>query len=189
MISPITIIIISQIGYQPTRILVIILPPDPMASWNFTDGRKWRTQHSIQVSSFCAWVQSHHIYGFPLCSDTTSAFASANSWGDLSPAEIQRDFVQYNNLPMGVMHHGDRLFITLPRRRTGMPATIAYVRTNFPRSSSPALQAYPNFRTNQLPVSLRSPLQFALKFTSNVCWIWLFSCVLCRVDDSQTPIE
>lgn len=87
-------------------------------------------------------------------SDMTLAMTNANPWGDLSPVEIQRDFIQYSNLPMGVMHHGDRLFITLPRRRTGMPATIAYVRTNFPLSSSPGLQAYPNFRANQLPVSV-----------------------------------
>lgn len=54
---------------------------------------------------------------------------------------------------MGVMHHKDRIFITLPRRRPGMPATLAYVRSNGARGSSPGLQAYPNFRTNELHVS------------------------------------
>lgn len=83
-----------------------------------------------------------------------SRIFNPDSWKDLTPAEIRSDFIAYNNLPMGMMHHGDRLFITLPRRRTGMPATITYIRTNLPRSSSPGLQAYPNFRMNQLPVSL-----------------------------------
>lgn len=82
-----------------------------------------------------------------------SRIFNPDSWKDLTPAEIRSDFVAYNNLPMGMMHHGDRLFITLPRRRPGMPATITYVRTSFPPSSSPGLQAYPNFRMNQLPVS------------------------------------
>lgn len=34
-----------------------------------------------------------------------------------------------------------------------MPATLAYVRSNGARGSSPGLQAYPNFRTNELHVS------------------------------------
>lgn len=54
---------------------------------------------------------------------------------------------------MGATHHRDRIFITLPRRRVGMPATLTYVRTNGIRGSSPSLQAYPDFRTNQLHVS------------------------------------
>lgn len=73
---------------------------------------------------------------------------------DLTASEIRADFIPYNNLPMGVTHHKDRLFITLPRRRIGMPATITYVRTNGMKGSSPSLQAYPNYRMNQVHVSL-----------------------------------
>lgn len=57
-------------------------------------------------------------------------------------------------MPMGAMHHKDRIFITLPRRRPGMPATLTYVRSSGARKSSPGLQAYPNFRTNELHVSV-----------------------------------
>lgn len=54
---------------------------------------------------------------------------------------------------MGMMHHKNRLFITLPRRRPGIPATLAYVSSNGAPGSSPSLEAYPDFRTNQLHVS------------------------------------
>lgn len=77
-----------------------------------------------------------------------------NSSGDLTADEIQSSFEQYNNFPMGATRHRDRLFITLPRRRPGMPATISYVRMTSPKGSSPSLQAYPTFRTNQLHVSV-----------------------------------
>lgn len=58
-------------------------------------------------------------------------------------------------MPMGVMHHKTRIFITLPRRRPGMPATLTFVAAGGARGSSPSLQAYPNFRTNELHVSNR----------------------------------
>lgn len=56
---------------------------------------------------------------------------------------------------MGLAHHANanRLFIGLPRRRVGMPTTLAFVLTNGARGSSPSLQAFPDFRTNQLHVS------------------------------------
>lgn len=72
---------------------------------------------------------------------------------DLTASDIQDNFIQFNNFPMGMMHHKNRLFITLPRRRPGIPATIAYVSSNGAPGSSPSLEAYPDFRTNQLHVS------------------------------------
>lgn len=54
-----------------------------------------------------------------------------------------------------MMHHKGRIFITLPRRRPGIPATLAFIISNGSRGSSPSLQAYPDFRTNQLHVRRR----------------------------------
>lgn len=72
---------------------------------------------------------------------------------DLTASEIKENYIPSNNLPMGVLAHDDRIFITLPRRRPGIPATIAFVSSNGARGSSPSLQAYPNFRTNEQHVS------------------------------------
>ncbi|XP_031631444.1 uncharacterized protein LOC116345869 [Contarinia nasturtii] len=71
---------------------------------------------------------------------------------DLTASDIRDNYIPYNNLPMGMMHHpqSQRIFITLPRRRIGMPATITYVSSNGARGSSPSLQAYPSFRANEL---------------------------------------
>lgn len=75
------------------------------------------------------------------------------SLGDLTTDQIRSDYIEYNNFPMGATRHKDRLFITLPRRRPGIPATITYIRLTSPKGSSPSLQAYPTFRTNQLHVN------------------------------------
>lgn len=92
--------------------------------------------------SFCEQFLDAIIFGLP-----------DKRVNDLTLSEIQDNFIQYNNLPMGVTHHKNRLFITLPRRRPGIPATLAFVSSNGSPGSSPSLQAFPDFRTNELHVS------------------------------------
>lgn len=55
---------------------------------------------------------------------------------------------------MGVTHYKDRLFITVPRRRPGIPSTLNYIDLRKDgNEESPKLHAYPDFETNQLGVS------------------------------------
>lgn len=61
------------------------------------------------------------------------------------------NYVPYNNVPMGVTHYHDRLFVTVPRRRPGIPATLNYISSKAPPHSSPTFRAYPNYQTNELP--------------------------------------
>ncbi|XP_060808380.1 L-dopachrome tautomerase yellow-f2-like isoform X2 [Amyelois transitella] len=64
--------------------------------------------------------------------------------------ENGRFFVQYNNVPMGVERVGDRLFITVPRRRYGIPSTLNYVDLNRESNTlSPALQPYPSLQASR----------------------------------------
>nr|ABO26383.1 yellow2 [Bombyx mori] len=69
--------------------------------------------------------------------------------------ETGRFFVQYNNVPMGVEKVGDRLFITVPRRRYGVPSTLNYVDlTTDSNTRSPALRPYPSLREGSSLVSV-----------------------------------
>ncbi|CAH2064587.1 unnamed protein product, partial [Iphiclides podalirius] len=56
--------------------------------------------------------------------------------------EAAKFFVQYNNVPIGMEVYRGRVFVTVPRRRHGIPSTLNYV--DFPSGSSPALKPYPN---------------------------------------------
>lgn len=69
---------------------------------------------------------------------------------------------------MGLVHHKNRIFIGLPRRGVGMPATLAFVSTNGARGSSPLLQAFPDFRTNELHVSSEH-VKNHVKITFKMC--------------------
>ncbi|XP_052748086.1 L-dopachrome tautomerase yellow-f-like isoform X2 [Galleria mellonella] len=64
--------------------------------------------------------------------------------------EAGRFFVQYNNIPMGVERVGERLFVTVPRRRYGVISTLNFI--DLSRDShtlSPALKPYPNFSVSR----------------------------------------
>lgn len=69
--------------------------------------------------------------------------------------DMQADSLQYtayNNIPMGVTHYKDRLFVTVPRRRPGIPATLNHISVKARRGSDPSFSAYPNFDVNELHV-------------------------------------
>lgn len=62
-------------------------------------------------------------------------------------------FIQYNNVPMGVDHYNGHLFITMPRRREGIPSTLNVINLNAnSRNKSPLLTPYPDIETNVLHV-------------------------------------
>ncbi|XP_068633041.1 protein yellow [Battus philenor] len=54
-------------------------------------------------------------------------------------------FIQENNMPMGVEVYGDRLFITVPRWRAGVPASLTYINLKDNSTMSPKLIPYPNW--------------------------------------------
>lgn len=55
-----------------------------------------------------------------------------------------RTFIQENNLPLGLEIYKDRLFVTMPKWKTGIPATLA-VLPRVPKERSPKLVPYPNW--------------------------------------------
>lgn len=73
--------------------------------------------------------------------------------GRAPPPDV--DYTPYNNVPMGATHHKGRLFITMPRRRTGIPSTLNYIDMNKAAGNqSPRLRAYPNLEVNTVNVSI-----------------------------------
>lgn len=82
----------------------------------------------------------------------TNQMQTAGSAQSSNPPGV--DYTPYNNVPMGATHHKGRLFITMPRRRTGIPSTLNYIDMNKAAGNpSPRLKAYPNLEVNSLNVS------------------------------------
>lgn len=72
------------------------------------------------------------------------------------PTQQERDaamkdgsYVPENNLPLGLEIWRDYIFITIPRWRGGVPATVTYVNRN-DNTKSPLLQPFPDWSWHQL---------------------------------------
>lgn len=84
-----------------------------------------------------------------------------DSEGIIFPYQYEREitdsriYIAGNNVPMGVSHHRNRLFITVPRRRPGVPATLSFVYTkNTSGNVSPSLIPFPSLQMNEVHVSI-----------------------------------
>lgn len=56
---------------------------------------------------------------------------------------------------MGVDHYNGNLFITMPRRREGIPSTLNYIEIDkISKNQSPKLKPYPSALSNMLHVRL-----------------------------------
>ncbi|XP_066592460.1 dopaminechrome tautomerase-like [Prorops nasuta] len=64
-------------------------------------------------------------------------------------AIFQGEFIAENNLPLGLDVWGDKVFVTLPRWKDGIPATLATV-PRHSRSKSPKLKPYPGWEWHRV---------------------------------------
>ncbi|KAK3921376.1 Protein yellow [Frankliniella fusca] len=57
-------------------------------------------------------------------------------------------FIPENNLPVGIEVWRDKLFVTVPRWRAGIPSTLNYISLSQSYGDSPRLVPYPDWKTN-----------------------------------------
>jgi len=75
-----------------------------------------------------------------------------------------KDFIQENNLPLGLEVYGNRLFITVPRWKTGVAASLTYIYLN-DTDKSPKLNPYPDWEAHRQAKSPNSdPAQIISPF-------------------------
>ena len=55
-----------------------------------------------------------------------------------------------NNIPMGANVWNEKLFITVPRRRVGVPSTLNYIWVNSSQHHNVPLKPYPDWESNSL---------------------------------------
>lgn len=68
-------------------------------------------------------------------------------------AASSSNYIAYNNVPMGATHFKDKIFVTVPRRRPGVPATLSSISVKSQKGSSPTFHPYPSQAINELHVS------------------------------------
>lgn len=68
----------------------------------------------------------------------------------------QDGYIPINNIPMSGVHYKNRVFVTVPRRRWGIPSTLNVVEISppFPNQNA-VLKPYPSFELNELRADLQ----------------------------------
>lgn len=98
-------------------------------------------------------LHNHHVFE-PAALEQTGPFKTHYYWKQLDydfPSKYERrraidlqEFIPENNLPLGLELYGDRLFVTMPKWKAGIPVTLA-VLPKVPKESSPKLVPYPGW--------------------------------------------
>ncbi|KAK5649710.1 hypothetical protein RI129_000739 [Pyrocoelia pectoralis] len=73
-----------------------------------------------------------------------------------SPIPLGEGYIYENNIPMSANRWRTKLFVTVPRRRPGIPSTLNFVWTNTSLKHNVPLLPYPNYEMNQLPTTGRN---------------------------------
>ncbi|XP_056633830.1 protein yellow [Diorhabda sublineata] len=68
------------------------------------------------------------------------------------------DYVPENNLPLGLVRWKDKLFVTVPRWKHGVAATLNYILLNT-TEKSPKFHPYPDWNANLLPKEGEDPVE------------------------------
>lgn len=89
----------------------------------------------------------------PFSGNTDFVFPSKTNAGNNRDSS-DANYIPYSNVPMGVTHFREKLFITTPRRRPGIPSTLNFVRIDS-TTKSPKLIPYPSYYENQLDSRLQ----------------------------------
>ncbi|XP_050069995.1 L-dopachrome tautomerase yellow-f2-like [Anopheles maculipalpis] len=92
------------------------------------------------------------VYQWSQLRSSTKNNASQNVLFSANVVPSDEDtFNAYGNLPMGVTHHKGFLYVTIPRRRPGIPATLNVIdMSRNPAVNEPTLDPYPNSLVNSL---------------------------------------
>ncbi|XP_037042211.1 protein yellow [Bradysia coprophila] len=76
---------------------------------------------------------------------------------DREEAINERSFIPGHVVPVGLEVYKTRLFITLPRWKSGVPASLAYIDINDNTTISPKLKPYPSWGAHQQGISGEPP--------------------------------
>lgn len=110
---------------------------------------------SSKLEEVFRWKQLYYD-GVSLGSDDTGFKFPTDMADEVVATANDGNFIPYNNVPMGIEHYQNRLFVTVPRRRMGIPSTLNYVNLQGGHNKSPRLRPFPDLATNTLQPNLQA---------------------------------
>ncbi|XP_014212245.1 protein yellow-like [Copidosoma floridanum] len=89
-------------------------------------------------------------------------------WPSEETKKLFPDYKQEDNLPLGLEAAGDRLFITVPRWRRGIVASLNYIKINDSRTSPP-LTPFPSWEAHQYSQGVHPEIVSSFRVRADRC--------------------
>ncbi|KAL1138491.1 hypothetical protein AAG570_008554 [Ranatra chinensis] len=97
------------------------------------------------------------------------------------------NFIQEHNLPLGIEVWNDKVFITVPRWRPGVPSSLNWVPIN--GEESPKLRPYPDWKFNEVQGNGTQKVVNTFRVRADVCdRLWVIDCGLVDILGQAKPI-
>ncbi|XP_018332062.1 L-dopachrome tautomerase yellow-f2 [Agrilus planipennis] len=121
----------------------------------------------------------------------SSASPSGNTQiDDNNRNERDLEYIFENNIPMGANKWKDKLFVTVPRRRFGVPSTLNYVWTNTTSKHNVPLIPYPSWDYNRLNSTNRDRIVSVYRTAVDTCdRLWFVDAGVVNSLGSRAPIR
>ncbi|XP_047542962.1 L-dopachrome tautomerase yellow-f2-like [Vanessa atalanta] len=101
-----------------------------------------RSLANEKIGEVFAWKQISYDFNGVLYNEDSNFEKTPNGLHFHQDAlDSEKFFIQYNNVPVGFEVYGNKVIVTVPRRRYGIPSTLNYVEMS---TKSPALKPFPN---------------------------------------------
>lgn len=100
------------------------------------------------------------VFAFALSAVNCDKFKVIREWNYINFTWLNEDvyrnavskglYVPENNIIAGIKHFGDNFYITLPRMKNGVSATLAKIPAGIAQDTSPAFTPFPSWEMNNL---------------------------------------
>ncbi|CAH1393209.1 unnamed protein product [Nezara viridula] len=98
------------------------------------------------------------------------------------------EFKKENNMPLGIEIWKDRVFITVPRWKSGVPSTLNYVKVT--DGESPLLHPYPNWETNNVTEEKNYTIGNTFRVRADECGrLWVIDSGLINIVESPKVLS
>ncbi|XP_017782339.1 PREDICTED: L-dopachrome tautomerase yellow-f2-like [Nicrophorus vespilloides] len=178
-------------------VLFVIVEHDHLVqAGQLTEEFTWtRLDYAWALKGRFGGYRPNYIYGgsdfaFPGAASSGSSKPISTPTDDNKQPDGNVDFIYENNIPMGANRWRDKLFITVPRRRAGVPSTLNYVSISNKERHNVPLIPYPNWEVNQLSSDPSNRIVSVYRIAVDVCdRMWMVDTGIVELPGNRTDIQ
>lgn len=148
----------------------------------------WPTQSRFGYGYYSPSKPAGPNGGFVFPDSVETGSSNNNDNNEDVPANV--NYIFENNIPMGANIWNNKLFITVPRRRNGVPSSLNYVDMNNAQRHNVPLTPYPNWDVNRLDYEGSERIVSVYRMAIDECdRAWMIDTGLIEIPGNNTRVQ